>query len=199
MWDSLFHLLADAPQAYVILFALAALDAVIPLFPSETALILAGVLCVEGPHLSLGWVLTSAAAGAFLGDSSSYALGRYVGQPLQQRFFNGARSRRMMKWSSEQLELRGGTLIVVARFVPGGRTATTLTCGMTQFPYPRFAAFDLAAAVSWSVYGGLLGYLGGRLFHDKPWAALLVAFGIAGAITLATEAWRRFRGGTVIR
>jgi membrane-associated protein len=199
MWDSLFHLLADAPQAYVILFALAALDAVIPLFPSETALILAGVLCVEGPQLSLGWVLTSAAAGAFLGDSSSYALGRYVGQPLRQRFFDGPRSRRMMKWSSAQLELRGGTLIVVARFVPGGRTATTLTCGMTHFPYLRFAAFDLAAAVLWSVYGGLLGYLGGRLFHDKPWAAVLVAFGIAGAITLATEAWRRFRGDTVIR
>ena len=61
MWDTLFHLLADAPQAYFILFAVAALDAVIPLFPSETALILAGVLCVEGPHLSLGWVLVSAA------------------------------------------------------------------------------------------------------------------------------------------
>jgi membrane-associated protein len=199
MWDTLFHLLADAPQAYVILFALAALDAVFPLVPSETGLILAGVLCVEGPHLALGWVLVSAAAGAFIGDSSSYALGRHVGHPLRQRFFDGPRGRKVMDWARAQLERRGGTLIVVARFVPGGRTATTLTCGMTHFPYPRFAAFDLAAAVMWSVYGGLLGYLGGRLFHDKPWAALLVAFGIAGAITLASEAWRRFRGDTVSR
>ena len=199
MWDTLFHLLADAPQAYVILFALAALDAVIPLFPSETALILAGVLCVEGPQLALGWVLASAAAGAFVGDSSSYALGRFVGKPLQQRFFGGPRSLRLMEWSRAQLERRGGMLIVVARFVPGGRTAATLTCGITHFPYSRFVAFDFAAAVVWSLYGGLLGYLGGRVFHDKPWAAVLVAFGIAGAITLAGEAWRRFRGDTVRR
>ena len=199
MWDTLFHLLADAPQAYFILFAVAALDAVIPLFPSETALILAGVLCVEGPQLALGWVLASAAAGAFVGDSSSYALGRYVGEPVQQRFFDGPRSRRLMDWSREQLERRGGTLILIARFVPGGRTATTLTCGITHFPYSRFVAFDFAAAVSWSAYGGLLGYFGGRMFHDKPWAAVLVAFAIAGGITLATEAWRRFRGDTVQR
>jgi membrane-associated protein len=199
MWDTLFHALSDAPQAYVILFALAALDVVFPLLPSETALILAGVLCVEGPHLSLGWVLTSAAAGAFVGDSSSYVIGRYVGHPLRQRFFDGRRARKVMDWARAQLELRGGMLIVVARCVPGGRTATTLTCGMTHFPYPRFAAFGLAAAVMWSVYGGLLGYLGGRLFHDKPWAALLVAFGIAGAIALASEAWRRYRGDTVRR
>ena len=199
MWDTLFHALSDAPQAYVILFLLASLDAVFPLVPSETGLILAGVLCVEGPHLSLGWVLTSAAAGAFVGDSSSYVIGRYVGQPLRQRFFDGRRARKVMEWARAQLELRGGMLIVVARFVPGGRTATTLTCGMTRFPFPRFAAFALAAAVMWSVYGGLLGYLGGRLFHDKPWAALLVAFGIAGAIALASETWRRYRGDTVRR
>jgi membrane-associated protein len=199
MWDTLFHALADAPQAYVILFLLASLDAVFPVVPSETGLILAGLLCVEGPRLSLGLVLASAAAGAFVGDSSSYALGRYAGRPLQKRFLDGPRSRKAMAWARAQLELRGGMLIVVARFVPGGRTATTLTCGMTKFPYGRFAAFDFGAAIGWSLYGGLLGYLGGRLFHDKPWLALLVAFGIAGAITLASEAWRRFRAGTVRR
>jgi hypothetical protein len=53
--------------------------------------------------------------------------------------------------------------------------------------------------VMWSVYGGLLGYLGGRIFRDKPWAALLVAFGIASAIAGASEVWRRYRGDTVPR
>ncbi len=199
MWETLFHLLADAPQAYAILFALAALDAVFPAVPSETGLILAGVLCVEGPHLALGWVLASAAAGAFVGDSSSYALGRHVGHPLRQRFFDGPRSRKVMDWARAQLERRGGMLIVIARFVPGGRTATTLTCGMTHFPYRMFVAFDAGAAIGWALYGGLLGYLGGRLFHDKPWAALLVAFGIAGGVALAAEGWRRLRGDTVGR
>jgi membrane protein DedA with SNARE-associated domain len=193
MWDFLFHLLADSPQAYVILFALAALDAVFPVAPSETGLILAGLLCVSGPHLSLTLVIVSAAAGAFLGDSSSYALGRLAGGPLRRRLTRRERSRRLMEWAGTQLERRGGMLIAVSRFVPGGRTATTLTAGITRFPYPRFAAFDGVAAVSWALYGGLLGYFGGRMFHDKPWAALLVALGIAGAIAIGNEAWQRTR------
>jgi membrane protein DedA with SNARE-associated domain len=193
MWDFLFHLLADSPQAYVILFALAALDAVFPVAPSETGLILAGLLCVSGPHLSLTLVIVSAAAGAFLGDSSSYALGRFVGRPLRSRFLDGPRIRAALEWAAVQLERRGGMLIVVSRFVPGGRTATTLTAGLTHYPYGRFAGFDAVAAVAWALYGGLLGYLGGRMFHDKPWAALLVAFGIAGTITLASELWQRSR------
>jgi hypothetical protein len=31
------------------------------------------------------------------------------------------------------------------------------------------------------------------LFEDRPIFALLVAFGIAAAITVAVEGWRRFR------
>jgi membrane protein DedA with SNARE-associated domain len=193
MWDSLFHLLADAPQAYVILFALAALDAVFPVVPSETGLITAGFLCVQGTQLSLWLVVVSAAVGAFVGDSTSYALGRYAGRPLSNRFLDGPRTRKAMKWASDQLDRRGGMLILVARFVPGGRTATTLTCGITRFPYPRFAAFDAVAVTIWALYGGLLGYLGGRMFRDNPWAALLVAFGIAGGIALASEVWQRYR------
>ena len=191
MWDAVFHALADAPQAYAILFAVAALDAVVPAVPSETALILAGLLSVEGSQLALHWVIVSAAAGALVGDTSSYALGRHVGHPLRRRFFDGPRSRAAMSWAATQLDRRGGTLIIVARFVPGGRTAVTLTCGMTRFPLRSFAPFAVAAACLWAVYGGALGYLGGRVFHDRPWLALLVAFGIAAV----SEAWQRRRSG----
>jgi membrane-associated protein len=193
MFNSILHLLWNPPEAYLILFALAALDAVFPVVPSETGLILAGILCVVGPHLSLGWVLTAAALGAFVGDNSSYALGRFVGRPVQRRFFAGERGRKALDWARSQLDKRGGLLVVVSRFVPGGRTATTFVCGLTHFPWPRFGAFDAAAAVSWSLYGGLLGYFGGRMFHDQPWLAVLVAFGIAGGITIAVEGVRRLR------
>ena len=194
MWDSLFHALSDSPQAYVIVFGLAALDAVFPVVPSETGLILAGYLCTQAPYLSLWLVILVAAAGAFVGDSASYALGRYLGRPiLSSRVFGGPRTRKATVWAETQLTRRGGMLIVVARFIPGGRTAVTLTCGITRYRYARFAMFDAVAALIWAVYGALLGYLGGRMFQDKAWAALLVAFGIAGSITLATEAWQRWR------
>ena len=87
----------------------------------------------------------------------------------------------------------GGLVLVVARYVPGGRTAATFTCGITRYPYARFAGFDAIAAVSWAVYASALGYFGGRFFHDHAWVALLVAFAIAGLLTLAVEGVRRLR------
>jgi membrane protein DedA with SNARE-associated domain len=193
MFDSIFHLLSDAPQAYFILLGVCAGDAVLPALPSESAVILGGILSVVG-DLELQWVLVASAIGAFVGDNTSYAIGRYVGHPVRRRFFDGERGRRAIEWARGQLDRRGATLVLVARFVPGGRTATTFTCGLTRFSWPRFAAFTAIAAVLWALYGGLLGYFGGRMFHDKPWLALLVAFGIAGGLTLVVESVRRLRG-----
>jgi membrane protein DedA with SNARE-associated domain len=189
---SVFDLLSSPPEAYVILWALALGDAVVPILPSEAALITAGLLSVVG-ELTLGWVIVAGALGAYCGDSISYALGRFAGRPFQERFLNGTRAKRTLQWSRGQLEERGGLVLVVARYVPGGRTAATFTCGVTHFPYARFAAFDALAAVSWAVYASALGYFGGRFFRDHAWVALLVAFGIAGALTLAVEGGRRLR------
>ena len=75
VFDSILNLLWDAPQAYLIVLALAAGDAVLPVLPSETAVILAGILSTTGPKLTLSWVIVAAAVGAFIGDNTSYALG----------------------------------------------------------------------------------------------------------------------------
>jgi membrane-associated protein len=192
VFDHLLHLLGEAPEAYAIVFVLALGDAVFPAFPSETGLIVAGLLSVVG-DLTLGWVIAAGAVGAFAGDGISYALGRYVGRPVQRRFLDGPRSRRALDWAQRQLAERGGVVVIAGRYVPGGRTATTFTAGMTHFRYRRFAAYDAVAALSWATYGSLLGYFGGRFFHDHAWAALLLAFGIAGCVTLAIELLRRFR------
>ncbi len=192
MFDSIFHLLSDAPQAYLILFAVAAGDAIFPVLPSESAVILAGLLAVVG-DLSLAWVIAAAAAGAFVGDSISCSIGRYAGQPVQRRFFDGRRGKATIDWARGQLDRRGGTLILVARFIPGGRTATTFSAGLTRFPLRVFIPFAFLAAIGWAVYGGLLGYLGGRTFEDRPWLALLVALGVAFLIAGASEGFRKVR------
>jgi membrane-associated protein len=139
-------------------------------------------------------VILLGAAGAFSGDNTSYALGRFVGKPIQERLFSGEKARRRLEWAKRFLKERGGTVFVVARFVPGGRTATTFTAGVVRFWWlGRFVPFVFVAAILWSSYGSLLGYFGGRVFEDKPIYALLVAFGIAAALTVAAEVWRRAR------
>ncbi len=192
MFDSIFHALSNAPQAYFILFGLAAGDAVLPALPSESAVIVGGLLSVVG-DLSLAWVIVAAAAGAFVGDTASYCIGRFVGKPVQRRFFDGKRGRAALGWAEKQLDKRGGTLILVARFVPGGRTATTFTAGLTRFSALAFLGYAIVAAIGWAVYAALLGYLGGRTFRDQPWIALLIALGIAFAIAFGSEAIRKLR------
>src|SRR5215471_9601509 len=73
------HLVADASGwAYAIVFLLAALDAVLPVVPSETAVITAGVVAAGG-DLSLPLVIVAAAAGAFAGDNFAYLIGHRFG------------------------------------------------------------------------------------------------------------------------
>jgi membrane protein DedA with SNARE-associated domain len=182
--ESLYDLLAQPPLAYLILFAIAAGDAVIPALPSESAAIVAGVLAAVEPAIALPAVIAAAASGAFVGDSGSYALGRYGGRPAQRRFFDGPYGRRAVRWACGQLRRRGGLILVVARFIPGGRTGATFTSGLTRFRYAAFALFTAIAAVLWALYAVLLGYFGGRVFEERPLLAVAVAFGLAAAIAL---------------
>ncbi len=187
MFDQFTQLVADASGwAYAIVFLLAVLDAVVPVVPSETAVITAGVVA-SGGDLSLPLIIAAAAAGAFVGDNTAYFIGRRFGGRVRARFFSGEKAQRRIAWAEGQLSTRGGELIVVGRFIPGGRTAITLSAGTLGFPWRRFAVFDAVASVVWASYAALLGYLGGRAFEHAPWKGLLLALGIAFAITGGIE------------
>jgi len=191
--QGLIDLLTGSLWTYPLLLGICAGDALIPAFPSETAVIVCGIQAARG-QLSLGWVIAFAAVGAFSGDNASYAVGRWLGTPAVKRFFSGEVAQRRLDWARNFLKERGSYILVVARFIPGGRTATTFTAGLVHLRWPtRFAPYIFVAAILWSLYGALLGYLGGRIFRDQPIYAVLVAFGIAALITVGVEAWRRFR------
>jgi membrane protein DedA with SNARE-associated domain len=172
--------------AYAIVFLLAFLDALVPIVPSETAVITAGVVASAG-DLSLGLVIPAAALGAFLGDNTAYLIGRRWGSRATERFFTSDKAKHRVEWAHDQLRERGGELIVLARFIPGGRTVVTLSAGTLEYPWPRFAAFDAIAALIWALYASLLGYFGGKAFENAPWKGLILAFAIAFGITGTIE------------
>lgn len=193
MVEALLDFVAESRWTYLLLFALAAADAVFPIVPSEASVITAGVLAATG-RIDLGLVIGAAAAGAWVGDNASYVAGRQLGQPIARRVFRGPRARKRLDWAHEQLDRRGAYLVVVSRFVPGGRTATTFTAGLVRYRWlVRFGPLTVVAAVAWALYAALLGYLGGRIFIERPLLALLVALGLAVAVTLAVEGVRRAR------
>src|ERR687891_1637565 len=181
MFESLTEHVSGSPWTYAFLFLISALDVIIPLVPSETSVILAGVLASSG-DLELVLVILFAAAGAIVGDNTAYWIGRTVGHRIVDRFFKGER-RKQVDWAHKQVEERGGYLIVIGRFIPGGRTAVTLGCGFLEMRWRRFIAFDVAAGLMWASYAALLGYFGGKAFEEQPWKGFIVAFVVALAIT----------------
>jgi membrane protein DedA with SNARE-associated domain len=144
-------------------------------------------------------VILFAAGGAFAGDNAAYWLGNRFGRRINDRFFTSEKARQRIAWAHRQVTERGGELIVIARFIPAGRTVVTLSAGTLEYPYRKFILFDAVAALSWALYASLLGYFGGKAFEDQPWKGLLLAFAIAFAVTGAVELVRwylRRRGQT---
>lgn len=190
MFSQFTQLVSDASGwAYAIIFLLALLDALVPVVPSETSVITAGVVASSG-DLSVPLIILAAGGGALAGDNIAYLLGHRYGRRIEARFFSGDRGRKQIQWAERQLTERGGELIVIGRFIPGGRTAIALSAGTLRYPWRRFVLFDVLAALIWAVYATLLGYFGGRAFEHSPWKGLLLALAIAFAVAGAVELTR---------
>src|SRR5581483_12242440 len=86
----------------------------------------------------------------------------------------------------------------LGRFIPGGRTAVTLSAGMLPFRWRAFVVFDALAALGWALYASMLGFFGGEAFEKAPWKGLVVAIGIAFSTAAAIELvrWYRHRRAT---
>jgi membrane-associated protein len=180
-----------SPVSYLIAIIVPALDAVFPVLPSETAVIALGVATAGSADPRIALLVACAAAGAFLGDNLCYLLGRRFGPAVERRFFASEKGARRRQWAERSLQRFGMQLIIVCRFIPGGRTAVTLSCGLVGYSRRRFVIATAIAAVIWACYAFFIGRLGGKAFEDRPWIGLVVAFGITIAVSLVIEAIRR--------
>lgn len=191
MFDSLLDVISSSPWTYGVVFLFAFLDVIIPIVPSETAVITAGVLAATG-ELSIVVIIVAAACGAILGDNLAYWLGRTFEEPMRRRFFAGERQRHLDR-AERAIGERGGYFVIIGRFIPGGRTVVTFGCGILRYPWPRFIAFDVVAGVLWATYAGLVGYFGGKAFEQSPLKGILLALGIAFAVAGSVEAVRWYK------
>ncbi|HZU15877.1 MAG TPA: DedA family protein [Candidatus Dormibacteraeota bacterium] len=182
---------SGGPAIYVVVALAAAIDPILPPIPAETALITAAVLSSRsgGPLI---WLLVPAGAlGAVVGDNVVYWLGRSIGERAIRRLAGGPKATERLRWATEQIRRHGPVMIVVGRYLPGGRTAATLGAGTLGMPWRRFVLADVVAGLTWSAYASALGRVGGAAFEHSTWKAIALALGLAAALALALEAWRR--------
>ena len=191
--SALASLQVDSLLSYAIAIVLPALDAILPVLPSETAVITLGVATAGSTDPRIALLVACCAAGAFLGDNLCYLLGRRFAPWIERRFFRSEKGAKRRAWAERSLERYGMPLIVVCRFIPGGRTAVMLSCGIVRYDRRRFIIATAIAGVIWASYSFFIGRLGGKAFEDKPWAGLLLAFGGTLAVSGLIELVRRLR------
>jgi membrane protein DedA with SNARE-associated domain len=195
------HLALSSPLSYLAAFLIPMLDAILPVLPSETIVIALGVSTAGSTDPRIALLVGLAACGAFAGDNLCYFIGRRFGPLAERKLFAGEKGARRRAWATGALDRFGARLIVVCRFIPGGRTAVTLTCGIVGYSRRSFLIATAFAGVIWACYAFFLGRLGGKAFEDRPWIGFLLAFGVALAASAIIELvrrvkpWRWFRRG----
>jgi membrane-associated protein len=191
VFDSIANAVSESFWTYPLIVAVCAGDAMFPALPSETIVIAAAVLAANG-HLNIALILIAAALGALLGDNGAYAVGHSGLRRLADRFLRSEKSQRRREWAHSQLQHHGVWIIVVARFIPGGRTATTYVAGTVGMPWKRrFLPADALAVALWALYASGLGYLGGAAFQNNLWLPMLIGAGASFLVGACGELIRR--------
>ena len=168
---------AYANWVYAVVALLVLADAVVPLVPSETALIAGGVLAAQG-QLWLPGLIGAAAAAAFSGDLISYRFGGVLGTRLEKRLLRRRWGRGALAWTTTRLHRNGVPLLIAARFVPGGRTASTLSAGFVGYPWRRFMVVAAVGGTLWASAQCVLGFLSGHV-TSNPLVGVALASGVA--------------------
>ena len=189
---------------YLAIFGFLTADVMVPVVPIQGIMITSGALTVYG-HLSLPVVITIGALGMFTGDSIAFLLGRTAGQAaggswlstrlavLRDRFAPGddsghrSKTRRAAVRFTRGLRKPGPLVLLLCRFVPGGRMAAGYHAGSSGYPIRLFVLYDGLAAAGWASYGGLVGHIGGTAVTQSAWRLFAVA--AAAAVIFGTSGW----------
>ncbi|MEV6298152.1 DedA family protein [Actinoplanes sp. NPDC051861] len=191
----LLTVLATPAWAYLALFGFLAVDALVPVVPIQAIMITSGALTVYG-NLDLAIVIAVGALGMFTGDTIAFVLGRSTGarlSALRARFAprnedaEESKTRRAAERFTRGLRKPGPLVVLLCRFVPGGRMASGYHAGRTGYPIKMFVGYDGLAALSWACYGGLVGHLGGTAITQSAWR--LFAIAATAAVIFGTAGW----------
>ncbi len=117
-----------------------------------------------------------------------------MGERTVKRWFRSEKSHKRLEWAERTLDERGAYIILLSRFIPGGRTAVTFSAGyIPTFSWRRFIVYDVIAGFAWATYAAMLGYLFGKTFEEHPVWGVVLALAIALTLGLVVEVVRHVR------
>jgi membrane protein DedA with SNARE-associated domain len=156
--------------------------------PGELAVVLGGVLAARGQAV-LWQVMTAAVAGAIIGDSCGYALGKRFGAAFLARRLGA-------KWDRVQAALVrwGPAAVLVGRFSALLRAIVPSAAGAAGIHYPTFLLWNALGGCVWGAGFTLLGWLAGDNYETVlRWAGRggMAILALLAIVLLVAWRWRR--------
>ena len=184
----------------VLVFAFPALEAsafVGFVFPGEIAVILGGVAASRGT-VPLWAVVAAAVAGAIIGDSVGYLVGRRWGTHL----LHGTLGRlpvirthldKHLDSARAYVQRRKGSAVFFGRFTAALRVLVPGLAGMSEVHYPTFLVYNVAGGALWGSGFAVLGYLAGASYHRVEHIAGQAGLVLLGLVVVGLIASRLVR------
>jgi membrane-associated protein len=170
--------------ALALVFLLPALEAsafVGVLLPGEIGVILGGVLANQH-KLPLAAVLVAGIAGAIIGDSIGYWVGKRYGERLLAKIPNRILKPEHLERAEQSVRKFGGRAVFVGRFTAALRALVPGMAGMSRIHYGRFLAWNALGGAVWATAFVILGYLAGSQYTTIEHYANYIGLGLLAAI-----------------
>jgi len=186
---------------YAVLFAIIFCETglvILPFLPGDSILFIAGAATASS-ELNVHTLAGVLALAAILGDSTNFAIGRFVGPKVFARA--GKKGiwrlvkRSHLDRTHEFFEKYGAIAIVIGRFVPIVRTFAPFVAGIGRMSYPRFLTFSILGSVMWVAICMTAGYtLANVQFIRQHFDLVVVAIVGISVMPMVVEYIRHRRG-----
>lgn len=191
-----------AQHGYLAIFVLMVLESVCIPIPSEAIMLFGGALAggylaTRGQaQVSLVGVALAGAFGNLLGAEIAYAIGRFGGRPLVERWGRYVLLRKRDLDRAHAFFVRRGPItVLIGRVLPVIRTFISLPAGAADMPVLQFSGYTLLGSLPWT-----FGLAAGGEALASHWSAVSADFTPAslaiGVLAVAGIAWwavRRYR------
>lgn len=172
----------EGAWSYLILFSILFAETgfvILPFLPGDSLLFVTGALAAKGIPLSLLLLFACFVAGAIIGDSANFEIGKRLGP----RLFRGKLlNPKHLEQTEAFFQKHGNKTIVLARFVPIVRTFAPFVGGTGRMHYGQFAAYNVVGGLLWVS----LFLFGGYFFGNVPFVRdhFIVVVGVIVVLSL---------------
>ncbi|MDG0791975.1 DedA family protein [Cohnella ginsengisoli] len=174
----------------------------IEVIPSEIVLGYGGYLVSKG-DVNFWGAVACGVLGALIQQWILYAIGRYGGRPIVDRYGKYLHLKAKHVDKSEQWFLKYGPIIVfTARFVPVMRQVISIPAGMARMNLSLFSGLTLLASIPWSILFVWLGKSLGSNWEQidekaAPYVRPIILIALAVLIVYFVYIYLRRRGKSI--